>query len=284
MSFEYIERSKNVFDEKIHWQLQQTNLPYIDLAKTDTGYRYAFTRALTQEEVGVFDETLGNHTITENYGVKIYKYIEDESANKDYTAVDYKVQALTNFFPKRDFAQGELRRVEWHSNKEFTDLILSVDITYTRDAFGFALKRKTVRTWYDFEDNEMPRKKITEKIYTPLEMIKEGKRRRGNIVDGVQLPTFAFLQEVLAKPPYNKTPTEILLMGRDFMDRFESEFNRFIDNSSTVTNPESPNVGRKSVIVAFEQAAETTDPWLSEPVLQIGGASVLQYLTSEFNI
>jgi len=82
-------------------------------------------------------------------------------------------------------------------------------------------------------------------------------------------------------------------MGRDFMDRFEDEFDNFRKSSSTVTDPQDPNFGRKVVVVALEIAANgdsgatpdpipATDPWLNEKPATLGGASILQYLSNEF--
>jgi hypothetical protein len=163
MSKHFIDRNNIVFDEKIHWELQQS-LPsiYMNMSKVNSDpdvYRYFFTRPLTSEEVTIFNNTLDSHIITSDYGVKIYKYIEDDSVNKDYTAVDYKVQTVTNLFPKRTFVRGELQLVEWFSDAEMTDLVIKTEIQYTRDPFGFATSRTTTRTWYDFDGNEMPRKK-----------------------------------------------------------------------------------------------------------------------------
>jgi hypothetical protein len=290
MSKHFIDRNNIVFDEKIHWELQQS-LPsiYMNMSKVNSDpdvYRYFFTRPLTSEEVTIFNNTLDSHIITSDYGVKIYKYIEDDSVNKDYTAVDYKVQTVTNLFPKRTFVRGELQLVEWFSDAEMTDLVIKTEIQYTRDPFGFATSRTTTRTWYDFDGNEMPRKKTTSKIYSYLEMIKEGKRRRGNIVDGVQIPTLAFLQEAAADPqnPYGLNSSTVLLIGREFMDRFEPEFSKFIDNSSSVTDIADPNFNRKIVVVKFEEAAVTTDTWLNFQPVALGGARILDYLVSEFSI
>lgn len=277
--------SGDINPDKLSWELETYFLgPFVGLEQKDEDIEVYFGSNLTTEQSESFTSLVASHLNTEEYGPKILKFVEQESQNKHYLAIDYKVQTLTSLYPHRTFLLGELKVVDWYSDFQKTDLVLKTEIAYTRDVFGFATNRTTTRTWYDTDGRALPEQKITFKVYSSLEMIKEGKRRRGNIVDGVQLPVFSFLQEVMAQEPYNKGPSEILLIGRDFMDRFEDKLNKFIDNSSTVTDLADPNVGRKSIVVAFEDASITTDPWLLEPVSQLGGQTVLWYLTQEFSI
>lgn len=217
---------------------------------------------------------------------KIFDFVSEEVRGKDFREIDYIVEPLPNLKPKRTFTRGELQKVEWFSDDQLTNKIIEVNITYTRDAFGFATDRITERKWLDQYNNFLPDTKITTKKYTLLEMIQEGKRRRGNIVDGVQLPVFSFLQEAASdqENPYGLNPETVLLYGRDFMDRFNSQFKNFVDNSSTVTDMNNPNFGKKNVVVAFEEASATTDPALNFQPTVLGGASILQYLINEFSI
>lgn len=213
---------------------------------------------------------------------RIYSLMAGEGPREDYSKINYKIEPKPNLFPKRTFIKGELQKVEWFMEEDFQTLVLDSVMTYTRDPFGFAQTRTTTRTWYDTDGLALDIVKVTTKKYSMLEQIKEGKRRRGNIVDGIQLPVMGFMVETMTVEPWNLDQQTILLMGRDFMDRFENEFNKFIDNSSTVTSGE--NVGRKSVVVAFEEAAETTDTWLKNTPSALGGARILDYLVGEFSI
>ena len=277
-------------DDKLHWQMQQQFSDiYVDFVEdTEDFFTLYFNRNLTTEEASAVASLVNAHVPSEKYGVKILDLVEDESANKSYIAVDYKVQTRTNLFPQRTFVQGELQRVDWHSNEEKTDLVLRTDISYNRDTFGFATDRTTTRTWYDYDDNPMPIQKVTTKLYSLMDTIKEGKTRRGNIVDGVQLPVFGFLQEAANDPTaaasYGLNPATVLLVGREFMDRFEVEFAKFIDNSSSITDLADPNFNRKTVVVEFENAAQSTDPWLNFQPALLGGARILDYLVMEFSV
>lgn len=229
------------------------------------------------------DNLVANHDGNPIALPRIYSLMAGEGPREDYSKINYKIEPKPNLFPKRIFIKGELQKVEWYMEAEFINLVLQSEMTYTRDSFGFALTRTTTRTWFDTENQPLDIVKVTTKNYSMLEQIKEGKRRRGNIVDGIQLPVMGLMVETMTIEPWNLDQQTILLMGREFMDRFETEFNKFIDNSSTVTS--GPNIGRKSVIVALEEASTTTDTWLLNAPASLGGQiRILDYLTNEFNI
>lgn len=223
------------------------------------------------------------------FNPKIVSMLEGESKYINFHDINYNIAVKPNLFPKRHMAQGELTKVEWFADTGLINKVLEVNISYIRDGFGFASERTTIRKWVMNNGGFHPDEKVTTKDYTinPIDQIVEGKRRRGNIVNDIQLPTLAFLVEVLSGPPDNLTQTEILLMGRDFMDRFDDEFKKFIDNSSTVTDDQDPDFGKKKVVVAFETASTTTDGWLLLNPLQLdptGSTSILDYLVAQFSI
>jgi hypothetical protein len=216
---------------------------------------------------------------------RILDLFDENFDGKGFRDLDYTIKGL---YPKRTFSQGELQLVEWYLEPTFDTMVLNTTINYTRDAYGFATSRTTVRRWCNTDGSYNPLIKTKTKYYTALEMIKEGKRRRGNIVDGVQLPVFSFLQEAANDPTaaatYGLNPATVLLVGREFMDRFDLEFGKFTDNSSSITDINDPNFNRKTVVVAFEEAANTTDSWLNYQPMALGGATILQYLVGEFSI
>ena len=199
--------------------------------------------------------------------------------NKDFHNINYKTEMISNLFAKRQMVKGEVRKVEWFSDEALTDLVLVVDITYVRDGNGFAVERTTIRTWKNDNDSDNEDKKITKKKYSTNveDQIKEGKRRRQNIVDYVQLPTMSFMVETMQPMTVN----EILLLGRDFMDRMEPEANNFVKSSSTVTDINDPNFGKKKVVVWLETQ---TDTWLDNQPVALGGATIRQWLVGEFTI
>lgn len=282
--------SKQMRDDQFHYEMRLAlgNL-YTGFSEIDEDFfRVYFSRNLTTEEAAMVSSVVSSHVPAENYGPIINSLVSSHKANSEYFDIDYKIEPRPNLHPQRQFVQGELQTVYWYNNEFHDLLVIRVDIEYTRDAYGFALERETVRTWFDFNGNEMPFKKVTKKEYSPIEMIKEGKKRRGNIVDGVQIPVLAFLQEAAMNPEasaeYSLNPSTVILTGRGFMDRFATSFKNFIENSSTIIDTNSPNFGKKTVVVEFESAAENTDLWLNYKPSALGGASILQYLVGEFSI
>jgi len=225
-------------------------------------------------DLGSLTTIVSSHNGLEISSTKIEKIYGNTGLN--FKDLDY---AVKNLFPNRVFVKGELREVQWYSDEEKTDLVLEVIITYTRNVYGFATSRITTRTWNNEDGTLNPDVKVTKKIYSNLEMIEEGKIRRANIVNGIQLPTMSFMVETVTE-----TPETVLLMGRDFLDRHEEEFSKFIGNSSSITDIASPDFGKKNIVVALELAATTTDTWLKNTPAILGGATIEQYLIGEFTI
>lgn len=218
---------------------------------------------------------------------KILKYVKSAAvAKKHHTEIDYKVELQTSLFPKRVFVKGELQKVSWYSDEEMTDKVIDVDITYSRDAQGFANSRTTDRTWYNNNGEANKDKKTTKKLYDSNSgaQIKEGKTRRQNIIDGVIKPTLACMVEtMIAEMPAE----DILMQGRDFMDSISVEFSNFISISSTISDKSDLNYGRKAIVVALEARAASDATWLNNKPLQLdptGQTSILDYLVEELNI
>jgi len=167
-----------------------------------------------------------------------------------------------------------------------TDKIITVDIAYTRDATGFATQRTTTRKWINRDNSENAEAKLTTKLYfvNPAEMIIEGTKRRKLLVDSIQIPTLTFMTEALV--PLGYTQEAVVLKGRAFMDDYEGDFNKFVDNSSTITDPADPDFGEKTIVVRLRDEANTSYvEWLDKSSPSLGGTTTIrQYLMNEFDI
>lgn len=233
---------------------------------------------MTASNKTIVDGLVSNHKAVLS-PLKIHVLAKDEARDKHPHNINYKTELKQALYPKRTFVQGELQKVEWYCDQAATDKVLETSMTYVRDAFGFATSRTTTRTWFRQDGTSFEEPKVTEKIYTLNynDQIVEGKRRRQNIVDGIQLPVMGMLVEVLHPTPQ----VQVLLMGRDFLDRMELYFQRFIDNSSSINDTQDPNFGKKEIVVEFENA---TDSWMDGTPTALGGATIRQYLIAEFTI
>lgn len=221
---------------------------------------------------------------------KIYDYVKSEAKGKHHHNIDYKKEIIGALIPLRTVSRGEVTKVDWYYNLNASmqpeNLILTVDINYTRDASGFALNRTTTRTWINRDGSNNVETKITPKFYfiNTSDMITEGYRRRKLLVQSIQIPTLTFMTEALV--PLGYTPESVILKGRSFMDDYDSDFNRFVENSSTITNPADPDVGLKSIVVRIrdESLIEYVE-WLDKAPPSLGGSTTIrQYLMNEFDI
>lgn len=220
------------------------------------------------------------------FDVKIWDITDPQVKEEriDFRTINYRTDLTTTLYPNRTMVKGEIKKVDWYSDPELTDKILTAEISYTRDQFGFAVERTTTRKWVMTNGEYHNLVKITKKKYdiNPIDQIKEGKVRRGNIVDAFQTPVLAAMIEILV--PQGHSHTEVLLRGRKILDGVSLELKNFIDNSSTVTNESDPNFGRKVMAVKWEELAATTEPWMKEPSQTLGGTTPEQYLVNEFSI
>lgn len=241
-----------------------------------------FTSDITAHQSTLYD-FFSNFTDIDNtseFEPKILSLVSDSVRGVHFHDIEYTKQVKPNLYPKRTKVKGEVQKVQWYADAALTDLVLEVDIVYTRDVQGFATDRTTTRKWVMNNGNFHADTKVTTKKYNINieDQIVEGKTRRRNIVNIVQLPVMSFLIET--ETPGMSVP-EILLMGRAFMDTMELHFQKFIDNSSTVTDPLDPDFGKKQIVVAFEDA---TDSWMENTPAALGGATIRQYLIGEFSI
>lgn len=221
---------------------------------------------------------------------KIYSMTKGEASAKHFHNIDYKKELTSSLIPKRTTMQGEVVKVDWYKSLDQdgnpTDLVLTVDIVYTRDESGFATYRTTTRTWINEDGSENDDKKITLKYYyiNHSEMIDEGTKRRGLLVSNIKLPVLTFMSEALM--PLGYTEESVLLKGRDFLDDYELEFNKFIDNSSSINDPANPDFLLKSVVVRIrDDQTPAYLEWLDKAPPSLGGTTTIrQYLMNEFSI
>ena len=211
-------------------------------------------------------------------------------ASKHFQSIDYKNELVQSLIPKRTTTQGEVTLVEWFQSLDGSNnpinKVLDVAVVYTRDATGFALYRTTTRTWYNRDGSANLDTKVTTKYYfvNSVDQIKEGKRRRKLLVDSIQIPVLGKVMEVLI--PLGYSDTACLLKGRQFMDDYELDFNKFVNNSSTITDAASPDFGMKTIRVKFRDEADVNHiEWLDKSPASLGGTTTIrQYLLTEFDI
>lgn len=232
-------------------------------------WKYMSIEASFEEEIlelETLDTSLLVEDILEPRYCKLYRFMDITSGN-EFEAPrghNYVLGLNTKLFPVRTFVKGELRSVYWYSDIEKKDLVLKVEVEYTRDLLGFAKTRKTVRTWLREDGTEHESTKISIKEYDPLAQIDEGVRRRGNIVKSIQMPILGFMLATIK----DKSSKEIILMGRAFLKKYQTDFMAFQNESNS------------GIIQAILQADEE---WL-ENIIAAPSTTVRDYIVNELDI
>lgn len=276
-------------------KIHNSKIQYV-LKFNEDELRFTLSEALTVQEDTDLDTFITNFNDNDITLVvpKIYSITKAEASTKHFHNIDYKKELIHALIPLRTVTRGEVTKVEWFKSFDAemkpTDLIIKVDVEYSRDTTGFATSRVTTRTWINEDGTDNEELKTTNKYYfvNPSDMIDEGLRRRKLLVNSIQIPTLTFMSEALMPLGYEQGA--VVLLGREFMDDYENDFNKFVDNSSTITDPADPNYGRKSIIVQLEDnTAEGRNKdynlWLDKAPPSLGGATTIrQYLISEFSI
>ena len=215
--------------------------------------------------------------IEQDHHLKVYRYIQD--ANKKYRLSEvpkghnYSSGLTDTLYPKRHFNQGELYKVEHFSDEARTDLIIRVDIVYTRDALGFALDRTTTRTWIKENGEDHPNTKVTRKVYHQgtLDPIEEGIRRRGNIVKGLQMPILGMMMATISTKSGESEPerqARIVKLGRKFLAENKEDFTMFTEDSN------------RQIV---DNVKESTDFWIDN-IIDANGTTIRLYILAQLDI
>lgn len=231
-----------------------------------------------------YDAYIATLTTLDSLYCKIYDYVPADRLRgfnilEAPVNLDYKTGLDIRLHAKNTLIKGELVKTEYFSDQGLTDKVLDVAMIYNRDAIGFVLNRTVVRRWVMKNGEYHPTVKTTFKDYTinPQDQISEGVTRRENSINALQPKVLYFMLTTIQ----GQTQTQIVLAARAFMDNLEDPITKFIKNSSTITDPASPDLGKKKLWVAFRDAPEA---WLDNTPAALGGATIRQYMMNEVSI
>ena len=261
----------------------------------DDELRFTITQALTAEEDLALDAFIlaFDDSGDEDSQPIIYTIAKSEAKNKHFHNIlfDREVESGKGLIPdiETGTVKGEVQVITWYkeldaNSKPITPVVRESNV-YTREN-DFALMRVKTITWFNEDGSENPDVKVKPKYYfiNRSLMIREGTKRRGLLVEMVQLPVMDMMAEVLM--PLGVTQESIVLKGRHFLDEYELLFNNFVKHSSTITDPAHADFGKKVVVVTLrdEQREEFVE-WLDKAPNSLGGSTTIrQYLMSEFEI
>lgn len=168
---------------------------------------------------------------------KIRAWIAPDGS-EDITAVDYIRSLSIRLQPALTFDQGEVTRRDYFESAALVDgaivgtnLIVREDFVYARDANGIVQSRTLTINWYA-EDDSVVATKVREKLYTPMEGLREGKRFRSNVIDQIQIQTL-FL--IMVTTGWDEATAQAA--GASFMFSVQAETNLYVeaDDKATLT-------------------------------------------------
>lgn len=235
------------------------------------------------------DGTGAEHDLIDHQADGTWEDIPDPSPNSDDKALrlgdylpipatiwdppltlDYKKGLSIRLRRKNTFVKGELQKVEYYSGASIAangtityvgDPIIREDITYVRDSLNLALSRELVITWLCKDGTDHPTTKTMAKVYSHAQRSVEGKRRRSNVVDDLEIITAGLLIE-----------TELANNGNDVQATVEHGRNLMATYSDSITG--YLRAGLKDIITDIEDDATYT--WLDNTPASLGGATTIR--------
>lgn len=169
----------------------------------------------------------------------------------DHRGVDYKTGLVGRLHKHIDAAdpvfwyRGEVRRVEYWDSPAKNDLYLTVVVQYVRRANGLLqivnpnavwgdadfIGRRTTRTWYRTDGTTEPDIKVTDKTYNAVDAMREGERRRHNVIQqlAIDLLTMIVVTETATNPaaPTAAEVTEAEEIGTAYLAKYEGDIGLF---------------------------------------------------------
>lgn len=172
---------------------------------------------------------------------KIYDFLTTKKL-RDTSQVpldlDFRTSLTKVLHRKSTLIKGECVKEEYYENCNvdaqgnltYSNLIVGEHHSFIRDPLGFPVMRNSHLHFYDKNGAESPESKHWTKFYSMLEKIQEGKTRRGNLVDNLQMPCVGLISIAMTGNP---VPTSaVILEGRSFLFDYKKEFDAFVDESN----------------------------------------------------
>jgi hypothetical protein len=174
-------------------------------------------------------------SIDETLKVKIYSFTNNTkySVFEPPTDLDFITSLKIKLHRKSILVKGECTSEEYYETYDGTtygNLIVREAHVFTRDLLGFAIKRDTTISWYMNNGSAHPTVKLVPKYYSNGQKIDEGKTRRKNLVDGLQIPCIGLISIAMIGTP-NAT-SAVITEGRRFLKDYKTEFDTFTDSSN----------------------------------------------------
>ena len=144
--------------------------------------------------------------------------------------IDYKTGLEIRLQPKIYMEKGEVYKIEYYKsideNGDFQNLIVFEEISYNRDLLGFAKSRVINISWLLNDETISTDKKTLSKVYSNLESVEEGVKRRGNIIKNIEIEIVGLIStfDEISLP-------DALIVGRNFSAKYKPLIDLFVNQS-----------------------------------------------------
>lgn len=220
----------------------------------------------------------GNQLIGQSDSIpKIYSFVKNANSSIPPLCIDYVTSLNIKLHRKSIIVKGECKFEEFYEKYDgvtYSNLVVKESHSFIRNPLGFAIKRDTIITWYNNDGQPNPITKNLPKYYSSVEQIEEGKTRRGNLVNALQMPTIGLISIALIGS--TNATMAVILEGRKFLAEYKLEFDMFISESNKTilecfNNPAHP----KYIVAANYSWIDSMTPY---------GVTIRNYLYNEMNI
>lgn len=224
--------------------------------------------------------------------IKIYEHaLDDFGLGVDFTkppwGLDYRRSLDSRL--QRELAtvvKGEVQLKKYWASATvdglgvvtYSDLILSEACTYVRDAYGFALSRTQVITWYRVDGGPSAATKTRVKTYDALTgRREEGKRKRRLNTDVIEMTTISGMYDQSLNDAesilYGFTYPQVVDLGKELLSNFSTQKAQYIDEDTSAY---------KDAVNAYDIVANPTQAWLDEAMPGQAG-TFRQYIVGELS-
>lgn len=216
---------------------------------------------------------------------KIFDFVSNKSRYNTSEVpldLDFRTSLTKMLHRKSILIKGECVSEEYYENCSvdaqgnltYTNKIVSEHHSFIRDPLGFPVMRNSHLHFYDKNGAESAESKHWTKFYSNLEKIQEGKTRRGNLVDNLQMPCVGLISIAMTGSPLPSSA--VILEGRRFLFDYKKEFDAFVDESN------------RDIVACFSDtnhsryASASKYSWINS--MTPYGVTIRQFLISELTI
>lgn len=184
------------------------------------------------------------------------------SSNPNVAEINFK-KLENNFIYDEVITAGLITKELYYTDEAKTDLVVEVLVAYEYGSDTLVRKMNYTINYFN-EDNTIGLIVPKTKILTTRQKLSLLKKRRKTVRQSAEATVLGLLQLVLT----DKTITEIMTIGAGFL----------LTNDTSLDHYEK--VGSPQIIIDLQVA---TDTWLDTTPVQLGGATIRQYLIGAFS-